>query len=128
MLAIQAVTNGHLIDYCETKEQAQWFLDQPEKFELIDVEHSSKIEVIYTELGGPSGYGHQESSFTTHGGLLRCVRNLIKWMQDSARIFGPDARDIRDFFQHCNLYVNGEDKSSWLWKQLESLSIKTIYA
>ena len=125
--AIQHKISGQVIDYCETRDQAKWFLNQSDKFELVDTTHSSKIEVIYTELGGPWGYGHQEPSFETYGSLLKCIRNLYKWMQSSARVFGPDARDIKDFFLHCKLYINGEDNSEWLWKQIEKLNLKTIY-
>ena len=126
--AILSKSNGQLMDYCESIEQAEWFVNQPDKFELVDTTHSSKIEVIYTELGGPNGYGHQEPSFTTYGGLLLCMRNLIKWMQSSARTFGPDWRDVKDFFRHCRLYVNNEDKSNWLFSQIELIHKDMIFA
>lgn len=126
--AIQHKASGQLVDYCDTMEQAQPMLNWSSELEVVDTAHASKIEVVYTELGGPWGYGHQEPSFTTYGGIMKCVRNLYKWIQDSARVFGPDARDIRDFFRHCNLYINNEDKSQWLWKQIDGLNIKTIYA
>lgn len=125
---IQHKVSGQLVDYCDTMEQAQHILNLSSELEVIDTVNTSKIEVIYTELGGPWGYGHQEPSFTTYGSIKRCVRNLYKWIQDSARVFGPDAREIRDFFRHCNLYINNEDKSQWLWKQIDGLNIKTIYA
>lgn len=126
--AILSKSNGQLMDYCESIEQAEWFVNQPNEFELVDTTHSSKIEVIYTELGGPSGYGHQEPSFTTYGGLLPCMRNLVKWMQSSARTFGPDWRDVKDFFRHCRLYVNNEDKSNWLFSQIELIHKDMIFA
>ena len=119
--AILSKSNGQLIDYCESIEQADWFVNQPDKFELVNTTHSSKIEVIYTELGGPCGYGHQEPSFTTYGGLLPCIRRLYKWMQEEARIWGPDPRDIRDYFKNCRLYVNGEDKFEWFYQQYQKL-------
>lgn len=125
--AILHKTNGQLIDYCESIEQASWFTNQPNVFELVEIEKSSKIEVIYTELGGPNGYGHQEPSFTTYGGLLSCVRRLISWMQEEARVWGPDPRDIRDYFKNCRLYVNGEDKFDWFYKQVQKLNLKEFY-
>ena len=115
------------MDYCESIEQADWFVNQPDVFELVDTTHSSKIEVIYTELGGPWGYGHQEPSFTTYGGLLPCIRRLYKWMQEEARVWGPDPRDIRDYFKNCRLYVNGEDKFDWWYNQYQKLDLKSLY-
>ena len=125
--AILLKSNGQLMDYCESIEQAEWFVNQPDKFELVDTTHSSKIEVIYTELGGPWGYGHQEPSFTTYGGLLPCIRRLISWMQSIARTFGPDPRDIRDYFKNCRLYINGEDKFDWFYQQYSKLDLKSLY-
>lgn len=125
--AILSKSNGQLMDYCESIEQAKWFINQSDKFELVDTTHSSKIEVIYTELGGPNGYGHQEPSFTTYGGLLPCIRRLYKWMQEEARVWGPDPRDIRDYFKNCRLYVNGEDKFDWWYNQYQKLDLKSLY-
>jgi hypothetical protein len=124
--AVQNRNSGQLIDYCETREQAlNWLTSYP--VELVEVAKASKVVVEYTELSGPWGYGHQEESFCTYGGLLPCVRRLIKWMQSIASTFGPDARDIKDFFRHCRLYVNGEDKSEWLFKQVSKLDLKALY-
>lgn len=124
--AIQNKHSGQLIDYCETKEQAiHWLTSYP--VELVEVAKASKVVVEYTELSGPWGYGHQEESFCTYGGLLPCVRRLCTWMQNIARTFGPDPREIRDFFKYCRLYVNGEDKSEWLFKQVDKLDLKTLY-
>lgn len=95
--------------------------------ELVEIAKASKIIVQYTELGGPWGYGHQEESFATYGALLPCIRRLIKWMQSTARTFGPDPREIRDFFKNCRLYINGENKSEWLWEQINKLDLKTLY-
>ena len=125
--AILSKSNGQLMDYCESIKQAEWFVNQPDKFELVDITHSSKIEVIYTELGGPNSYGHQEPSFTTYGGLLPCIRRLISWMQREARVWGPDPRDIRDYFKNCRLYVNGEDKFDWWYNQYQKLDLKSLY-
>ena len=125
--AILSKSNGQLIGYCESIEQADWFLNQPNVFELVEISNASKVEVIYTELGGPNGYGHQEPSFTTYGGLLPCVRRLISWMQEEARVWGPDPRDIRDYFKNCRLYVNGEDKFDWWYNQYQKLDLKSLY-
>jgi len=125
--AILLKSNGQLVDYCDSPEQAKWFTDQSDKFELVDTTHASKIEVVYTELGGPWGYGHQEPSFTTYGGLLSCIRHLISWMQQEARSWGPDPRDIRDYFKNCRLYINGEDCFEWFYNQYSKLDLKALY-
>lgn len=124
--AIQLKETGQVIDYCETKEQAKWWLAH-HPVELVDTTKSSKVIVNYAEMGGPQGYGHAEESFATYGALVPCIRNLILWMQNTARTFGPDARDIRDFFRHCSLTVNDKDKTDWLLSQIEKLSIKVLY-
>lgn len=126
--AIQHKNSGQLIDYCDTKEQAQWWLGNYQMVEIVDTDYASKLTVTYTELGGPWGYGHQEESFTTYGGLKTCISNLYKWMQSIARTFGPDAREIKDFLRHCSLYVNGKNKTSWLLSQVDKIDTKTIYA
>lgn len=125
--AILLKSNGQLIDYCESIEQADWFVNQPNAFELVEIANASKVEVIYTELGGPNGYGHQEPSFTTYGGLLTCIKNLYKWIQSEARIWGPDPCDIKDYFKNCRLYVNGEDKFDWWHNQYQKLDLKSLY-
>lgn len=126
--AIQRKNNGQLIDYCETIDQAEWWLDHyPPLLEVVDINHASKITVTYTELSGPSGYGHQEESFVTYGGIKRCVTNLYKWMQETAKTFGLDARDIKDFFRHCSLQVNGTNRTDWLLKQVDKLNTKELY-
>ena len=125
--AILHKTSGQLMDYCESIEQAKWFTDQPDLFELVDTAHASKVEVIYTELGGPWGYGHQEPSFITYGGLLPCIRRLCKWMKEEAHTWGPDPRDIYDYFRNCRLYVNGEDKFEWWYDQYQKLNMKSLY-
>lgn len=126
--AIQHKTNGQLVDYCESIEQAAPLLEKCNYLELVELENSSKIELNYIELGGPWGYGCNTPEFTTYGGLLKCIRRLIQYLQDSARTFGPDPRDIKDYFRHCHLYVNGEDKSQWLWEQTDKINLKTIIA
>lgn len=125
--AILSKSNGQLIDYCESIEQADWFVNQPNVFELVEIANASKVEVIYTELGGPWGYGHQEPSFVTYGGLLPCIRRLYKWIQEEARFWGPDPRNICDYFKNCRLYVNGEDKFNWWYDQYQKLDLKSLY-
>ena len=125
--AIQFKDNGRVIDYCETREQAEHWLNNYQ-VEIVDTTKSAKVTVTYTELGGPWGYGHQEESFATFGALLPCVRNLIKWMLETARTFGPDARDVKDFFRHCSLYVNDTNKTQWLLGQVDKIDTKTIFA
>lgn len=125
--AILNKKNGQLVDYCESIEQADWFVNQPNVFELVEIAKASKVEVIYTELGGPNGYGHQEPSFITYGSLLSCIRRLIKWMQEETRFWGPDPRDIKDYFKNCRLYVNGEDKFDWFYNQYQKLDLKSLY-
>lgn len=127
MIAVQHKVSGQLIDLCETRDQAQFWTSHYKEVELVDTTNASKIEVIYTELGGPWGYGHQEPSFTTYGGLLPCIRRLISWMQKEVRVWGPDPRDVRDYFKHCRLYVNGEDKFDWWYNQYQKLDLKSLY-
>jgi len=127
MKAIISKLNGQLIDYCESIEQAEWFINQPNVFDVVDITNASKVEVIYSELGGPSGYGHQESSFITYGSLLVCIRRLCKWMQEETRVWGPDPRDIKGYFKNCRLYVNGEDKFEWWYNQYQKLDLKSLY-
>ena len=125
--AIQLKETGAVIDYCDTIEQANyWLKNYP--VEIVDTTKSSKLTVTYTEFGGPWGYGHQEESFTTYGAMLPCIKNLIKWMQNEARIFGPDARDIKDYFRHCSLYFNDVNMTQWLLGQVDKIDTKTIYA
>lgn len=125
--AIQFKSNGRIIDYCETQEQADfWLKNYP--VEIVDTTKTSKITVWYTELSGPWGYGHQEESFATYGGLKRCIINLINWMKSEARVWGPDARDIKDYFRHCSLTVNNTDKTQWLLNQIDKINRDTIFA
>ena len=127
--AIQLRTNGSVLDYSDSLEEIQQIMaSSSHNLEIVDTTTASVIKVTYTELGGPNGYGHSEVSFITYGGIKKCARNLIKWMQETARIFGPDAREIKDFFKYCSLEVNHQDKSNWLREQVKKLDIHTIYA
>lgn len=126
--AIQHKSSGQLIDYCDTKEQVQKWLNSYQMIEAIDTDHASKLVVTYTELSGPWGYGHQEESFATYGGLKRCIINLINWMKSEASVWGPDTRNIKDYFRHCSLYINNENKTQWLLNQIDKIDRNTIFA
>ena len=119
--AIQRLDNGQVFDYCENEEQAAYWLkmDSP-RFELVPT-NLSKIIVTYTELGGPHGYGHQEEAFTTYGGIVRCLINLCKWVQMEMAIFGPDSRDIKDYFRKCSVMINEENRTEWFLSQIEKI-------
>lgn len=123
---IQHTKSGQVIDYCETLEQAESWKKEC-SCEVIEIKNASCVKVIYTEVGGPWGYGHQEESFATYGGIKPCISHLCAWMQESARTFGPDWREVRDFFNYCRLYVNGEDKSDWFFKQVAKIKPKTLF-
>ena len=125
--AIQLKHNGQVIDYCNTVEQAEYWLKE-HNVELVDTTNTSKLSVTYTELSGPWGYGHQEESFATYGGLKRCIINLYKWMQSEASVCGPDTRDIKDYFRHCSLYINNENKTEWLLSQIDKIDRNMIFA
>lgn len=125
--AIQFKHNGQVIDYCNTVEQAEYWLKE-HNVELVDTTNTSKLSVTYTELSGPWGYGHQEESFATYGGLKRCIINLYKWMQSEASVWGPDIRDIKDYFRHCSLYINNENKTEWLLSQIDKIDRNIILA
>ena len=124
--AIQFKNNGQVIDYCDTIEQAQYWLKKHD-VELVDTTKTSKLSVTYTELGGPWGYGHQEESFATYGGLKRCIINLYKWMQSEACVWGPDVRDIKNCFRHCSLYINNKNKTQWLLNQVDKIDRNIIF-
>lgn len=123
--AIQRIDNGQVFDYCKTPEQATYWLNMNNpKFELVPT-NTSSIVVTYTELGGPHGYGHQEESFATYGGIKRCIINLYKWMQRESSIWGPNSRDIKDYFKKCSVIINGENKTEWFLSQIDK--IKGLY-
>ena len=109
--SIQRIDDGTHIMYRDTIEEAQDFLKKYPDYEAVPT-NTSCIVVQYTELGGPWGYGHQEESFRTYGGIIRCHINLRKWVNEIIRTFGPDYRDIQDFFRHCSVEVNGKDLTS----------------
>lgn len=121
--AIQLITNGTLVDYCDTEEQARGMLDTG-NFELVDTNNATKVSVVYTELHA-CDYGHQEESFTTYGPLILCLSRLCNWAKSTARVFGPDYRDIQDYFKNCNLYVNGVDRTPW-FKKITKIEKGTI--
>lgn len=111
MYSIQRRDDGTHIMHVDTIEEANKFLQKYPEYEAVPT-NTSCVVVQYTELGGPWGYGHQEESFRTYGGIIRCYINLIKWINEIIRTFGPDYRDIQDFFKHCSIEVNGKDLTS----------------
>lgn len=119
--AIQRINNGQVIDYVDTLEQASFWIQREEGYEIIPT-NTSNIVVTYTELGRPNGYGHQEEAFTTYGGIVRCVINLYKWAIQEANIWGPNPRDIRDYLGKCQVTVNGQDKTRWFLSQVDKLN------
>lgn len=119
--AIQIVETGQVIDFCETAEQANYWLSlNSPKMELVPT-NVSHIVVSYTELGGPHGYGHSEISFETYGGITRCLTNLLKWVQREMSVWGPDLRDIKNFLEKCSIYVNEENKTIWWLNQIKKI-------
>ena len=125
--AIQLKSTGQVIDYCNTPEQAEYWLSE-HNTELVEVAKATKLSVTYTELSGPWGYGHQEESFATYGGLRQCIINLYNWVKSEASVWGPDTRDIKDYFRHCSLIINGEDKTKWLLSQIDKINRNIIFA
>ena len=123
--AVQRIDNGQVIDYVDSPKQASFWLQMSNpKFELV-VTNTSSIIVTYTELGGPNGYGHQEESFATYGGIIRCIINLYKWANQEVSVWGPDLRDVKDYFRRCHVTVNGQNKTEWFLAQVDKL--KGIY-
>lgn len=123
--AIQHIGSGQLIDYCDTKEQASYFINRGD-CELVEIAKAAKVSVVYTEIY-QMDYGHQEESFLTYGALRPCLSKLINWIKRTCRTFGPTIQDIRDFFRHCRLYVNGIDYTKWLEKQVSKLDKNVVY-
>lgn len=126
--AIQNKRTGATVEYCNnaTEAIAQYFLSN-EEFELVETANKSVIKVYYCEPSSPNSYGHSEESFVTYGSIKRCICNLIKWMQETTRLFGPDARDVYDFFKYCHLEINSKDKSEWLYDQLHKMNYSILY-
>lgn len=124
--AIQRIDNGQVIDYVDSPEQASYWLQMSNpKFELVAT-NTSSIIVTYTELGGPNGYGHQEESFATYGGIVRCIINLYKWANQEASMWGPNPMDIKGYLKKCNVIVNGRDKTKWFLAQVDKLKIMYV--
>ena len=124
--AIQRIDNGQVIDYCDTPEQAAGLLSiENPKMELVDTTKTSYIKAVYTELGGPHGYGHQEESFATYGGITRCLAHFYRWAKSETHIWGPYASDLKIHFRHYHIEINGEDKTDWFQAQVDK--IKGLY-
>lgn len=128
MIALQHKASGQLICYYDSMGQArEMYPDMPECLCLVDTDKAIKLEVVYTELGGPWGYGTKSPEFTTYGPLKGVIRKLIIWMKETTRTFGPDPRDVKDFFRHCSLTVGGENKTDWILRQVENINLKNLY-
>ena len=112
MYAIQLKVSGQLVYCCDTQKEAINFARTNPNLEVINTNNSLKVSVIYTELGGPQGYGHQEESFCSYGSLNRVVSNLFKWAKETTSVFGPNYIDIKDFFKNCKvrLIVNNQEE------------------
>lgn len=114
--------NGQLVDKYPTKESADKMTSNaPEYLETAYVANASKLEACYVEMAGPNGYGCNIPEFTTYGGIKRCIINFIKWAIESAKTFGPDARDIADYYRNLRIYVNGESHSDWWYENYPKL-------
>lgn len=132
--AVQFKSTGEVIEKMETKEDVDKYMSylretkQDHLFEVVDTKGLSCVSVSYTEMGGPWGYGHQEESFRTYGSLVRCLINLEKFIQEYTRSFGPDPRDVYDYFRHCSLTVNGKSRTEWFHKKYtHKINMKTLY-
>lgn len=119
--SIQRIDNGNMVDIFPSLESAQPILSRyPDILEAVPT-NTSKLEVYYVELAGPSGYGCNIPEFTTYGGVKRVIINFIKWAMHSAEVFGPDKRDIRDFYRNLRIYINDENHSDWWDKNYQQL-------
>lgn len=126
------IINNTFIDKAESvsdlNEMMNWAKTQNYLCKIVNIEKASSIKVYYTELGGPNGYGHSETSFEIYGGIIYCLHCLGNWAKSAQRIFGPDYRDIRDYFKCCRCFINGEDKSEWFWRVfVDTLKKDIIY-
>lgn len=36
-------------------------------------------------------------------------------------IFGPDSRDIKDYFRKCSVMINEENRTEWFLSQVEKI-------
>ena len=132
MYAILVHKNYDVLDICENYQDAlgiksKLLEHEPELYiQIVDTDKSSHLKVTYTELGGPWGYGHKEVSFETYGGIKECLIRLVNWVKETERVFGPDWRDVRDYFRKCNVYINNQDKTRW-FKNVYVNKIAHIY-
>jgi hypothetical protein len=112
MYAIQFKVSGQLVYCCDTQEEAVSFVRTNPNLEVINTNNLLKVSVNYTELGGPHGYGHQEESFSSYGSLNRVTSNLFRWAKETTSTFGPDYREIKDFFKNCKvrLIINNQEE------------------
>ena len=120
MYSVQRKDNGVHIMHVDTIEEAQNFVKHYPECEYIPT-NTSCIIVRYCEPSGPYSYGHAEESFRTYGGIIRCYINFIKWVNSIIRLFGPDYREIKDFFKYCHLEVNEEDRTTDFLNYIDKL-------
>lgn len=112
MYAIQFKVSGQLVCCYDTQEEAISFIENNPNLEVINITNLLKVSVNYTELGGPHGYGHQEELFAFYGSLNKVISNLFRWAKETTSIFGPDYREIKDFFANCKvrLIINNKEE------------------
>ena len=123
MYSIQRRDNGVHIMHVDTIEKAQNFLKKYPECECVST-NTSYVIVRYCKPSGPYGYGHSEESFRTYGGIIRCYINLIKWVNDIIRTFGPDYREIKEFFKYCHLEINEENKTTEFLEYINKMITK----
>lgn len=122
MYALMIRENYDVLDVYETYQDAFDVMSrilerEPDIYiKIADTDRTSHLKVTYTELASPYGYGHHEISFETYGGIKECLIRLVNWVKDTERAFGPDWRDVRDYFRGCNIYINNQDKTKWFHK------------
>ena len=131
MYAIQLLKTGEVYTTFESIQEAQKFMNNypksSELFTCVDTTNKSKLSVEYAEMSGPWGYGHQEVSFETYGSLMECIRRFYNWVFETAKVFGPDWRDVYDYFRNCSLIINGKSYDNWFIKQKEKITKDKIY-
>lgn len=101
--------------------------EQNVRYEIAECESLSHLVVSYTELSTPNMYGHHEISFETYGGIVTVLNRLVNWVKHTERVFGPDWRDVRDYFRHCTVMINGQDKTEWFRDAYVSKLSKDMY-
>jgi hypothetical protein len=127
--AILCKESGDLYTKCEDPNdpQVKRMLEHSPELEVVDTKHTSHLFIHYAEMGGPNGYGYEEPAFETYGSLNDCIRRMLKWMQKEVTFWGPDPRDVRDYFRHCSLTINGKDYTKRWLIEVDKINMKTLY-